>query len=673
MIIDYKGRVIQVKFWKGERLKPFWALDTETEMIGEDQQTPEMIIAQVYDGGDTVYLMGRNEIGDFLELHAGDTMVCHNFPFDGAVLSKLLGIDWHKAIEAERIWDTGIIYRLLYLATRGSVPRWNLSYLAQMLLDENVTKDDDDRLCWTMEMADKLEQVSEKRLRYAAYDAIITYECFQAMFPALKSYKNYLSHNIQLKGSIALDYTTKNGMCIDLSRRNIAVKTIEDEMERLSKILETYNWVKGKKGNTEVLQSFLREVEATLEVKLPRTATAGKISKTGKVNKDKISTSAEDLKKFTDDNPFLKAYTDFKTQEKLLSFVGKLTTNKVYPRYTTILETGRVSCNTPNFQQLPRKKGVREIVIPSLGNVFIFTDFCALELCTVSQICYSKFNYSNMRDLINTGKDLHRVVASLIFNKKEEDVTKDNRQLAKICSFGFLGGMCADSFVDYCRVGYNVIITKEESAKLKKAWLDVFPEMQEFLKDSLLDRFDWTDGPFKSENVALGVFKRIIRGETCNSQGEEYEKNVISWALNHVLPYLAPNFVGQEPSEALARKVISYKNVLPSGRVRSGCTFCAEKNSYFQGLGSDCAKIATYNVMRAGYRIVVFAHDEIGVEVPVGSDYKKIGEHISKIMIDSANSISPDVRYSCEYIVMDRWSKSAKHTEADGKIIPYSE
>ena len=53
-----------------------------------------------------------------------------------------------------------------------------------------------------------------------------------------------------------------------------------------------------------------------------------------------------------------------------------------------------------------------------------------------------------------------------------------------------------------------------------------------------------------------------------------------------------------------------------TGRVRGRVGFTQARNTPFQGLAADGAKLALWALIRAGYRVVAFIHDEIIVELP---------------------------------------------------------
>jgi len=93
-----------------------------------------------------------------------------------------------------------------------------------------------------------------------------------------------------------------------------------------------------------------------------------------------------------------------------------------------------------------------------------------------------------------------------------------------------------------------------------------------------------------------------------------------------------------------------------TGRIRADTTYCAEKNTPFQGLAADGAKIALYNLMDAGFELVGFVHDEIITEVPENTveEMRRLQE---EIMVNSMSLVVPDVKISVESTISPRYCK----------------
>jgi DNA polymerase I-like protein with 3'-5' exonuclease and polymerase domains len=106
-----------------------------------------------------------------------------------------------------------------------------------------------------------------------------------------------------------------------------------------------------------------------------------------------------------------------------------------------------------------------------------------------------------------------------------------------------------------------------------------------------------------------------------------------------------------------------------TGRLRAAAGFTARRNTVFQGLTSDGAKLALWRVWRAGFRVVNFVHDELLVEVPAGSDLTAHAGRVQTLMVEGMRAVLPDVRVGVEYAATARWAKGAKATfDANGRL-----
>lgn len=117
----------------------------------------------------------------------------------------------------------------------------------------------------------------------------------------------------------------------------------------------------------------------------------------------------------------------------------------VFPTFNlTGTVTGRLSSENPNVQQIPRQAGnpdvfqftheIKRMFISRFGNdgCMLNIDYSALELRVAGIIAKDK----NLIDIFKSGLDLHKSVASKVFNVPFEDVDKDLRTKAKAVSFG---------------------------------------------------------------------------------------------------------------------------------------------------------------------------------------------------------------------------------------------
>jgi DNA polymerase I-like protein with 3'-5' exonuclease and polymerase domains len=125
----------------------------------------------------------------------------------------------------------------------------------------------------------------------------------------------------------------------------------------------------------------------------------------------------------------------------------------------TVARTGRLSSSHPNFQNQPkeRKFPIRQCVISRFENgVITECDFSGLEFVIAGELSRDPQIISD----ILGGKDIHRQTASIVLQKKPEEITKDERNEVKPYTFAPLyGGQGAsepDHIKRYFREFFNI-------------------------------------------------------------------------------------------------------------------------------------------------------------------------------------------------------------------------
>ena len=561
--MKFLNKDYDISIWSGQKLDKVIAMDTETTIV-PFHMTPDLVTCQAYDGGSNVYFIPTNRLNAFFNRHWDNTFIFHNASFDADVLEKHIGRKRiYEIYDENRIKDTSTMYRLLHLASIGFVPfKYNLAFLSKKYLNIDIEGKGDIQCDFSRFLNQEITDIPDTHLEYAAKDVIATYHVYWALSSLIAPYDTYgtmLSHDIQVKGELALTHIRKNGISFNLKERDRWLDEKNKELSILGERLGTWGWVRGTKGIKQRYEDIITRLG--IGDKLPRTEDGS------------ISSKSEDLEEYRS-LPFISDYLQYVELEKATTFVRDLNESRVHPKYNSLVNTGRTSCSKPNFQQLPRLGGIREMFGASEGNTLIITDYSTLELCTLSQVLLNQYGESTMGDLINEGRDLHRYYASLLHNIPEGHVSKNQRQEAKAANFGFPGGLGIDTFRKFSS-GYGLELSESQAQSMKNAWFRAFPEMEGYLR---------------------------------NEEGNVYTT---------------------------------------TGRRRGSTTYCAEKNTPFQGLAADGAKLALYNLDKAGFRIVGFVHDEIITEVSKEKAEEMLVSQ-EKIMIDSMQQVVPDIKISVE-------------------------
>ncbi len=185
------------------------------------------------------------------------------------------------------------------------------------------------------------------------------------------------------------------------------------------------------------------------ELKLP----SGKRTKTG------FSVDQQVLENLRNEHPLVELILEYRTLGKLLStYVDALpsailaSTGRVHTSYNqTVAATGRLSSQNPNLQNIPIRtelgRRVRQAFVADRrpefqivpNSVLVSIDYSQIELRLMAHMSQEPF----LIDAFRAGEDVHRATAALVYGVPIEEVTSDQRRVAKTVNFGLLYGMQA--------------------------------------------------------------------------------------------------------------------------------------------------------------------------------------------------------------------------------------
>lgn len=147
---------------------------------------------------------------------------------------------------------------------------------------------------------------------------------------------------------------------------------------------------------------------------------------------------AEELTRYRRLQKLITSYGQEAVLDKIHPFTGR-----IHPDWRQLgAETGRFSCQHPNLQQIPEK--LRKAIGGVEGYSFLGADFSQMELRILAQESQDPI----LVEAFTTGKDVHSLTASLMFNVDLDKVTKSQRFAAKTLNFGITYGMQIGKFSD---------------------------------------------------------------------------------------------------------------------------------------------------------------------------------------------------------------------------------
>jgi DNA polymerase I-like protein with 3'-5' exonuclease and polymerase domains len=516
----------------------------------------------------------------------------------------------------------------------------------------------------------------------------------------------HLSEIIQVKASVVLTYMFRRGIRIDESGvsslgeqlRYRVEELINELREHFSEVLVTDRHGQLKLTPQSRTPSWSRKkLDAYLARVADEIRSAGHMvdppRSTGK--QGGISQSADAWRPYVRYHRFLQIWSECKKLEKLLQFVAKLRAPVLHCQYGLLMRTGRTSCAEPrdrripgiNLQQIPRLPEFRRLFVPRApGHRLFVGDYAAVELRTLAAVCRARFGGSRLAEVIERGIDPHAFTAAAIqglrleefleLKRTDPDRFHTARQSAKAINFGVPGGLGAPALRDYAEANYNVILTEEEAEAFRHKLLNgIYPELNEvdgYLADNsmaalarslgvsearLWRTFDWRGEG--SPLVVRGV-SNVVRGSSKAS--DRYQQSV--WAELRTLALSSATLDNETRREVFARRgsqqlhdrLFSQSAATLTGRIRAGVGYTDSKNTPFQSLAADGAKLALWNLLYAGFDVVGFVHDEILVNLPPEAPIDA-ADNIRQIMEESMASVLGGVPAACEWVVADCWKK----------------
>ena len=167
--------------------------------------------------------------------------------------------------------------------------------------------------------------------------------------------------------------------------------------------------------------------------------TLGLDKRKSRKNKTGYSTDAATLEKLQGDHPVVDAVVEHRTLSKLKStYVDALptlirpNTQRVHTDFNqAVTSTGRLSSSNPNLQNIPIRtafsRQIRQAFLPQAGWHLVAADYSQIELRILAHLSQEPILVEAYRN----NDDVHRLTATLLFDKAKDEVTSDERRIGK--------------------------------------------------------------------------------------------------------------------------------------------------------------------------------------------------------------------------------------------------
>ncbi len=204
--------------------------------------------------------------------------------------------------------------------------------------------------------------------------------------------------------------------------------------------------------------------------------------------KGQYTTDEATLLAIADRHPIVEEILEFRAVKKLLS-----TYIEPFPSYISekdgrvhttfnqaLTATGRLSSSNPNLQNIPvrteRGKEIRKAFVPGIPDgLIVSADYSQIELRIMAHLSCDAHLTQAFRD----GVDVHAATAAKIFRIPVEEVTREQRGMAKTANFGIMYGISSFGLAQ------RLNLPRGQAKALIDDYFTAFPAIRGFIDDSI--------------------------------------------------------------------------------------------------------------------------------------------------------------------------------------------
>ncbi len=636
------------------------AFDTETFLIEPGIRAPRLVCLSWAEGDASGLYRAADGIDWFRRQAANPDVHLwgHNVCFDLGVLcaaDPTLTPTVFALLEAGRVHDT-MIWQMLYDISQGTfefrvvdnkkVPAGRrLADLVMVHFNTYIAKGDD---TWRMRYGQLVDLTLDKwpdaAFRYAVSDAEWTWRLAEKLRREAWEGQQPPTEVLQMRAAWALYLMGVYGVRTDPATVEEAAKAWQEELDQAKELLTQTGTLVGGTMKADVVAGFVEKFFAAQGKEPPKTGT-GKIQATKDIFKEIIKQT---------DSSYFKAILAYKQAEKRLgNYLPRMRQASVTPfspSWNVLVVSGRTSCGSPddpgNLQNLPKYGPVRECYVPREGFYYCSTDADTAELRSLAEVQETLGFDSQLAKELRQGLDPHLsfAVQELLPDdklgvplysyeqaeplKKKDPKIRKARDFAKVWNFGGPGGLGAPGLATYAKAAYGIEMTVEQATDIRDRALQHYQELRRY--------FNWASNLTRNTGV-------------CKS------KHPITGFLRADMNYTALcNHMFQHLTACGAKEAL--------WRVAVECYLGRSVDGTFKDGESPLF----------GSRPVMFVHDEIICEIPIGPKTHDAAFRQAELLCQGMREFIKKVPSTSSPALMRRLYKDAEAVyDTNGKLIPW--
>jgi DNA polymerase-1 len=586
------------------QLEKAWALAIDFETSGVNSRSCDVYLMSVFDSKTVfVFDMQKIDIMLFKDLFESKTLIAQNAVFELVILMRY-------GIQPIRVFDTMLAEAVLEC---GTSKRKDLKSLVERHLGISIDKSLGSQIT-------AKNYTSEAIVNYSGIDVIHLFKLHYIQVKKLKAKDLTRTYMFELRYLFVMAHTTYHGITLDQERW---IELNKGLIQETANALETLNNMVVEVA-PELQDSLLFGIDINWNSPKQVLELFRK-----HVNPDIKGVGDKEIAKYKS-NALVKQFLLYIKMCKKVSSFGNTyleavdkTTERIHPSYTQIIKTGRLSCKSPNIQNIPKLDAFRKSFVAPKGSVLVVGDYSSQE----SRILADK---SQSPELINFflsgGQDLHSFVALKAFHNEIGDIPIEQvkekhprlRDKAKTANFALVYGG------NGLTVARNLDIPEEEGLAIEKAFFEAFPSVKEYF-DNVVN---------SSVRKGFIVTDPVIRRKIFSDSADLATKHVSMMSKEEKKTF----FTAKSRFERLA------------------------KNYPIQATAANMTKLAGIYLLdvlkmhpEIQFKIILFVHDEILLECE--QKYAKATEYVLKECMEAAAKLfCPSVPIPVEPMITPYWT-----------------
>lgn len=472
------------------------------------------------------------------------TWVAHNAVFD---------LGW---LQEQDIYPEGEV-RCTMLGSRvltngmGNV-KHGLQHVVRRYLKVEISKEE--------QRSDWSQDISQSQLEYAAKDVLVLLDLYKEIRQRMAIGELNAAWYLECEALPAMAQLWRTGLPfnrkslveliehLDIEHKELGDQFIEDfdaalpEGHKLCRgldgkiLFQTKPGPKGKKADPNVFN-----LNSPLQLLNKFTALLGTQPMDMKSERPSASKSA--LQEYAGDHKVVADYLRWKRVEKRRQMAETLLKNHtddgfIRASYLQMgADTGRMSCMSPNLQNIPRDIRFRACVQAPAGWKLVVADYGQMEL----RLAAAEAQDPLMTEVFQQGKDLHTITATQIYGVAEDEVTKEQRQVSKSANFGLLYGSGAKGLRNYAAT-MGIQMDLIEAGEVRQKFHSAYKGISKWQRENARLADAAKGNP--SIRIRISKLRRFLPGENnklttrCNTPIQGAGAAVLKLTLGKLWPLL---------------------------------------------------------------------------------------------------------------------------------------